>query len=253
MASDNKQDELREFETVSVQPETSEQFYPASYPQAFPYPYGYAVPQAYDWVPAYDPRGFGFPGLPGFGMTPGAPGTGMTPGTPGTGMTPGFPGSGMTPGFPGSGMSPGFPGSGMSPGFPGSGMTPGFPGSGMNPGFPGSGMNPGFPGSGGQPGFPDQPGFPGQQQGGEQAPTSAPPAYTPQKPFTSEGASAYAVDPGSIRRCLFNFTYVWLSNGQQFWYFPTFVGRNSIAGFRWTGFSWMYFGIDLRFIDSFTC
>lgn len=50
MASDNKQDELREFETVSVQPETSEQFYPASYPQAFPYPYDYAVPQAYGWV-----------------------------------------------------------------------------------------------------------------------------------------------------------------------------------------------------------
>ncbi|WP_307449368.1 hypothetical protein [Paenibacillus sp. V4I3] len=133
-------------------------------------------------------------------------------------------------------MSPGFP----QPGFP----QPGFP---QQPGFPG----PGFPGPGG-PGGPGGPSFPGGPQGGgQQAPTSAPPAYTPQKPVKSPGV--YAVDPGGISRCLFRFTYVWLSNGQQFWYYPIFVGSTSIAGFRWTGFSWMYFGIDLRFIDSFTC
>lgn len=147
---------------------------------------------------------------------------------------PGFPGGGFPGGgFPGGGV----PGGGMTPGFP----QPGFP---QQPGFPG----PGFPGPGG-PGGPSFPG--GPQGGGQQAPTSAPPAYTPQKPVKPAGY--YAVDPGAIAGCLFRFTYVWLSNGQQFWYYPIFVGSNSIAGFRWTGFSWMYFGIDLRFIDSFTC
>ncbi|HBS44831.1 MAG TPA: transporter, partial [Paenibacillus sp.] len=32
-----------------------------------------------------------------------------------------------------------------------------------------------------------------------------------------------------------------------------FVGRNSVAGFRWFGLFWGYFGIDLNRIRSFTC
>ena len=63
----------------------------------------------------------------------------------------------------------------------------------------------------------------------------------------------FAVDPGSIRRCLFRFTYLWLRNRQQFWYYPVFVGRQSISGFRWNGFMWVFFGVSLRQIESFTC
>jgi hypothetical protein len=85
-----------------------------------------------------------------------------------------------------------------------------------------------------------------------QQPTSPPPSYIPQMPLSAAGAPL-AVDPGAIRRCMFRFTYIWLRNGQQFWFFPIFVGPNSIAGFRWTGFNWMYFGTDLRSITSFTC
>nr|WP_244163363.1 collagen-like protein [Paenibacillus pectinilyticus] len=159
----------------------------------------------------------------------------MMPGLPGQ---QGFGGPGGPGGFPGGpGGFPGAPG-----GFPGSpGGFPGGPGGGF-PGGPG-----GFPGG---PGFPG-PGGPGGPGGGQQPPTSAPPSYTPQKPFKAPGS--FAVDPGGISRCLFRFTYIWLSNGQQFWFYPIFVGRNSMAGFRWTGFSWMYFGTDLRFVDSFTC
>lgn len=115
------------------------------------------------------------------------------------------------------------------------------------PFFPGG---PGFPGS--QPGgFPGGPGFPGGQPGGQQAgaPTSPPPSFTPQ-----QGAQTFAVDPGAIRGCLFRNTFVWLNNGESFWYFPTFVGRNSVAGWRWSRrFGWVYFGIDLRSIQSFQC
>jgi hypothetical protein len=100
---------------------------------------------------------------------------------------------------------------------------------------------------GGPPGPPFGP--PGQQGGGAQAPTAPPPQFTPAKP----SATAFAVDPGAISRCIFRNTYVWLNNGQNFWFFPVFVGRTSVAGFRWTGRFWIYFGIDLRNIDSFTC
>lgn len=131
-----------------------------------------------------------------------------------------------------------------------------FPGSMMPPfGFPGQNPNqfPGFPGS---PGFPSSPGFPGQQPGGfpgqqgqQGAPTSPPPSFVPQR----QSVGVFAVDPGAIRGCLFRNTYVWLTNGNAFWFYPIFVGRNSIAGFRWTGRRWTYYGTDLNRISSFQC
>ncbi|WP_067726568.1 hypothetical protein [Oceanobacillus damuensis] len=175
-----------------------------------------------------DERQFGLPGYL-LGQLFGTGGQQQFPGGPG-----GFPGG--PSGFPGGpGGFPGSPG-----GFPGSpGGFPGGPG-----GFPGGPG--GFPGGPG--GFPGGPGgFPG---GGQQtgAPTTPPPSFTP----TQSDFQALAVDPGGIRGCLFRFTYIWLRR-DAFWFYPTFVGRNSIAGFRWTGFRWVYFGIDLDRIQSFQC
>ncbi|CAH1205714.1 MULTISPECIES: collagen-like protein [Paenibacillus] len=138
------------------------------------------------------------------------------------------------PGGPGVG-----PGGIFGPGGPGGG-----PG-GFGPGGPG-GFGPGGPGGPSTPPF-----FPGGGGGGPQgvqAPTSPPPSFTPQQPV-----SAFAVDPGAISGCLFRYTYIWPTRGPGFWMYPIFVGRNSVAGFRWTGFFWMYTGIDLQQIGSFTC
>lgn len=81
-----------------------------------------------------------------------------------------------------------------------------------------------------------------------QAPTAPPPPFEPQQPV-----SAFAVDPRAISRCLFQYTFIWLINGDRFWFFPIFVGRTSVAGYRWTGRFWVYFGVDLNRISSFTC
>ncbi|WP_180954525.1 hypothetical protein [Bacillus sp. V5-8f] len=82
-------------------------------------------------------------------------------------------------------------------------------------------------------------------------PTSPPPSYVPQMPQTG----LYAVDPGSIRRCLYRFTYVWLRNGRSFWFYPTYIGRTSVAGYRWRRNQnrWVYTGIDTGEIRSFQC
>jgi hypothetical protein len=116
---------------------------------------------------------------------------------------------------------------------------------------------PGFPPSGGPGGFPPggPGGFPPFQGGGfgqGQAPQGPPPSTIPQE---ASGPSLFAVDPGGIRRCLYRFTFVRLNNGRSFWYYPTFVGRQSIAGYRWrpNQFRWVYFGIDLNRIRSFSC
>jgi hypothetical protein len=53
--------------------------------------------------------------------------------------------------------------------------------------------------------------------------------------------------------CLFRNTFIWLYNGEGFWFYPIFVGPRSVAGFRWNGWSWTIFGIDTRRIISFTC
>ncbi|MBO9128327.1 transporter [Bacillus sp. 165] len=173
----------------------------------------------------YNPNGYygdgRFPFPPGQGGFP--PGQGGFP--PGQGGFP--PGQG---GFP-SGQG-GFP--------PGQGGFP--PGQG---GFP--------PGQGGFP--PGQGGFPPGQGGGppgvQGPPQGPPPSYIPQQ----QQASLFAIDSGGIRRCLYRYTYIWLVNGRSFWFYPVFVGRTSIAGYRWRRkqFRWVYTGFDLSNISSFQC
>ncbi|WP_328592618.1 transporter [Paenibacillus cymbidii] len=102
---------------------------------------------------------------------------------------------------------------------------------------------------------PGGPGGPGGAQAGS-PPQSPPPTFTPQKPLAA-GPGVFAVDPGAIAGCRFRYVYIWQTNGQSYWAYLTFVGRHSIAGFKWVGFGpfgfWQYFGLDLRFIDQFTC
>ena len=92
-----------------------------------------------------------------------------------------------------------------------------------------------------------EPGFGARPQQGP--PDSPPPRITP----SLDGIGVRAVDPGAIRGCLYRFTYVMLNNNERFWMWPVFVGRRSVAGYRWTGRRWVYFGIDLRRIASFRC
>lgn len=117
-----------------------------------------------------------------------------------------------------------------------------------------------FPPFGQQQGPPFGP--PGQQQGpqGQQgAPTSPPPNFTPsQAPKTfqaqqGQGPAVQFVEPGAIRPCIFRFIFIWPRRGRGFWAWLTFVGRRSVSGFRWNGRRWVYFGMDLRNIESFQC
>ncbi|UII58010.1 hypothetical protein LS684_19810 [Cytobacillus spongiae] len=131
------------------------------------------------------------------------------------------------------------------------GGFPGFPGGtpGGGPGFPPS--PPGTPPGGGYPGG----GYPGGGQGPDLggAPTAPPPSFVPQQ--QQQSPSLYAVDPGAIRGCLYRNTYVWLENGRSFWFYPTYVGRTSVAGYRWRRSQrrWVYYGTDLSRISSFRC
>lgn len=99
--------------------------------------------------------------------------------------------------------------------------------------------------------LPPAPPFPGgmgnPQEGKPQGP---PPTLTPHK---SEGISVKSVSPGSIKPCTYRYVYIWLENGRSFWAWLTRVDRRTASGWRWDHRRWVYFGIDLRHIESFEC
>ena len=96
---------------------------------------------------------------------------------------------------------------------------------------------------------PPPPGAGGGQHGGGAAPQGPPPSHVPQK--VQYGPKA--IESGSIRPCKYQYVYLWLTNGTSFWAWLTYVGRKSVAGYRWQHHRWVYFGIDTRRIESFVC
>lgn len=84
--------------------------------------------------------------------------------------------------------------------------------------------------------------------GADSPPSFAPPHHTPPRPSPTKSVDGYLMQP-----CLYTPTYLWLSNGQQFWFYPTFMGRRSVAGYRWSYSQWVYTGFGFDIIDSFTC
>lgn len=140
------------------------------------------------------------------------------------------------------------------------------------PRFPGQqtplGKQPGRRGQGGQPpqmppGFP--PGGPGP---GGQPPPTAPPNFSPElprmggQPLTGrpefpgqfEGAGAlFRRRPRDFRGCLNKFTYIWLLNGNNFWFYPISSDRQFVEGFRWRRRGWVFDRINLNRILFFRC
>lgn len=96
------------------------------------------------------------------------------------------------------------------------------------------------------------PGYGGARQM-DRPPSGPPPSSTPVEPLSAAGGAQTFVDSGSIRMCRFKFAYIWPRRGSGFWMWITYVGRRSIAGWRWDGRRWFRFGMDLRDIRSFRC
>jgi len=100
-------------------------------------------------------------------------------------------------------------------------------------------------------------GNPQYNQSQSQMPSGPPPKMVPSKnqggAKSLTGISPMAIDSGAIVPCKYRYVYIWLTSGSSFWAWLTFVGRRSVSGYRWTGRRWVYFGTDLRRIESFIC
>lgn len=130
------------------------------------------------------------------------------------------------------------------------------PGMGGQPMMPPPGFPPGGPGMGG-PSMTPPPGY-GPQ------PSMAPPNFIPEMPDMNKrqmgeptgfgtqyhsGSSRYR----EFRRCMNRFTYIWLFNGDGFWFVPTFVDRQFVMGFRWRKNRWVFDRINMNRILFFRC
>ncbi len=103
---------------------------------------------------------------------------------------------------------------------------------------------PGRPGPGGQ--GPGRPG-PGGQGPGRPGP------WGPGPGRPGPGGDELQRLQRGMRGCLFRFTYIWLVNGDEFWFYPTSVGRDFVQGFRWRRNRWEFDRISLRRIFFFRC
>ena len=65
--------------------------------------------------------------------------------------------------------------------------------------------------------------------------------------------SLKAVSPRPLRSCRYQYVYIWLEDGRNFWTYLTYVGRRSVAGYKWIGYRWVYFGTDTDNISEYTC
>jgi len=73
--------------------------------------------------------------------------------------------------------------------------------------------------------------------------------------FGSGGGNrvVFPVRPRDLQRCVNNFTYIWLVNGNNFWFYPIRVDRQFVQGFRWRGNRWEFDTLSLSRIFHFRC
>lgn len=83
-------------------------------------------------------------------------------------------------------------------------------------------------------------------------PPGRPPSVNPSQ-NKNQQPGVKAVDPGAIRPCTYRYVYIYPRRGRAYWAWLTYVGKTSSSGYKWTGRDWVYFGVDLRQIESFNC
>jgi hypothetical protein len=99
-----------------------------------------------------------------------------------------------------------------------------------------------------------------------EGPSMPPPNFIPQAPeiermpmgeapaeFGVPYGRGRQVGPRELRRCINRFTYIWLINGSNFWFYPTYVDRQFLMGFRWRRNRWEFDRINVNRIIFFRC
>ncbi|MGL5068756.1 MAG: hypothetical protein ACRC6T_13245 [Sarcina sp.] len=105
----------------------------------------------------------------------------------------------------------------------------------------------------------DEDGISAQRKPMELPPKTAPPKTSDyvvnQKKIGAADYPTYAVSPEALSVCLNKLTYIWQNNNKEYWAYIFYIDHVSYVGWRWNQYinDWVYFGIDISKIESFTC
>lgn len=110
-------------------------------------------------------------------------------------------------------------------------------------------INPNQQGPGPVMGGPNQ-GWNPQGSGGPGGPGGGPGGPGPWQPG---GGNQWQNIAHKIRPCQGKFTYIWLNNGSEFWFYIQTVSPRFIYGWRMRRRRWEYGRINLNRIDTFYC
>lgn len=91
-----------------------------------------------------------------------------------------------------------------------------------------------------------------------EAPNKKPPNFTPMiEKALAQGTTLVPgtefILPSSLDHCLFQFTYIWLKNGREFWTKPVLRDENIVRCWIWNNQSWEWKQVSLHEIYSFLC
>ena len=101
-----------------------------------------------------------------------------------------------------------------------------------------------------------------QPDNSPQGPPGRPPQGPPGRPPGRPGQPGFPgvlppnflqIFPSPLRICLYQYTYIWLNNGRDFWFYPISFTGNFLVGFRWREYGWEYEVLDIRLINYYYC
>ncbi|MCL2564976.1 MAG: hypothetical protein FWE24_04095 [Defluviitaleaceae bacterium] len=55
----------------------------------------------------------------------------------------------------------------------------------------------------------------------------------------------------ALQRCVGHTIHVWLKSGREFWFYPVYIGRTTVAGYAWKRNGWVYTGFSIHSIEFF--
>jgi hypothetical protein len=85
-------------------------------------------------------------------------------------------------------------------------------------------------------------------------PTDAPPNSIPikSKCFNNINLAGLSIHGDVLKPLMFKKIYMWLRDGTEFWCWISYICGSHLGGFRWDGYHWVNFEIDLRKIDVYS-
>lgn len=89
-------------------------------------------------------------------------------------------------------------------------------------------------------------------------PVGPPPPFIPNKTDAlyqsiEGGPASFQTVPAKLTTCRFQYVYIWLRTGAEFWSWVSYIFGNTIHGWVWSDNTWTPLTLDIRNIEGAAC